>query len=274
MLATHGPHWVYHSPRWHVLPRSTLLRLQGALQMYSVEWTLLFMLFPGLCCSGSQVLCKGTDSDGLCFMPFPGPSSSGNRCLASTIPSGPRISCTFLVPTAWFLRCVMCLLWGADLRLKTSWQMWAIQNPRNTWLATGSLLTIWWRCSLWGWDCSSPLLCGSGCWTPASLPLGREGSIWQLDYAPLVFTQSFVSFAEEVFLFCFVLFCFLFFVFWSLPSHALNGYLTLAPSHCPQGIQPGPYSKEQWCSPRLPAQLPLTAGRHEYLWHFSASRCT
>ena len=67
MLATHGPHWVYHSPRWHVLPRSTLLRLQGALQMYSVEWTLFFMLFPGLRCSRSQVLCKGTDSDGLCI---------------------------------------------------------------------------------------------------------------------------------------------------------------------------------------------------------------
>lgn len=32
VLAVDGPHWVGHSPRQHVLPRSTLLGLQGALQ--------------------------------------------------------------------------------------------------------------------------------------------------------------------------------------------------------------------------------------------------
>ena len=39
----------------------------------------------------------------------------------------------------------MCLLWGADLRLQPSWQMSTVQDPRKTWLATGSLLTVWWR---------------------------------------------------------------------------------------------------------------------------------
>ena len=39
----------------------------------------------------------------------------------------------------------MCLLWGADLWLRPSWQMSVIQDPRKTWLATGSLLTVWWR---------------------------------------------------------------------------------------------------------------------------------
>ena len=39
----------------------------------------------------------------------------------------------------------MCLLWGADLRLRPSWQMSTIQYPRKMWLATGSLLTVWWR---------------------------------------------------------------------------------------------------------------------------------
>ena len=34
----------------------------------------------------------------------------------------------------------VCLLRGADLRLRPSWQ-----DPRKTWLATGSLLTVWWR---------------------------------------------------------------------------------------------------------------------------------
>ena len=39
----------------------------------------------------------------------------------------------------------MCLLLEADLRLWPSLQMSAIQDPRKTWLATGSLLTVWWR---------------------------------------------------------------------------------------------------------------------------------
>ena len=39
----------------------------------------------------------------------------------------------------------MCLLWKADLRLRPSWQMSTIQDPRKMWLATGSLLTVWWR---------------------------------------------------------------------------------------------------------------------------------
>ena len=34
---------------------------------------------------------------------------------------------------------------GSDLRLQPSWQMSTIQDPRKTWLATGSLLTVWWR---------------------------------------------------------------------------------------------------------------------------------
>ena len=34
----------------------------------------------------------------------------------------------------------VCLLRGADLRLRPSWQ-----GPRKTWLAAGSLLTVWWR---------------------------------------------------------------------------------------------------------------------------------
>ena len=36
----------------------------------------------------------------------------------------------------------MCLLWGADLWLQPSWQMSTIQDPRKTWLATGSLLSL------------------------------------------------------------------------------------------------------------------------------------
>ena len=43
------------------------------------------------------------------------------------------------------LRCAMRLLWGADLWLQPSWWMSTVQDPRKPWLATGSLLTVWWR---------------------------------------------------------------------------------------------------------------------------------
>ena len=41
------------------------------------------------------------------------------------------------------LRCAVCLLWGADLSLRPFWQMSTVQDPKKTWLATRSLLTIW-----------------------------------------------------------------------------------------------------------------------------------
>ena len=55
-------------PKLSVLPRSALLSLQGALCGHRLKWALLFMQFPGLCLSGSQVLCRGTDLDGLCIL--------------------------------------------------------------------------------------------------------------------------------------------------------------------------------------------------------------
>ena len=51
-------------------------------------------------------------------------------------PSAPQEHC---------LRCAVCLLWGAGLWLRPSWWMSTIQDPRKTWLATGGLLTVWWR---------------------------------------------------------------------------------------------------------------------------------
>ena len=54
-----------------VLSWSTLLRLQVALQGNCLKWALGCMHFPGLSCSGSQVLHKGTDLAGLVFCAFP-----------------------------------------------------------------------------------------------------------------------------------------------------------------------------------------------------------
>ena len=66
VLTVDGLHWVCHSLRRCVLPGSTLLILQGALQGHCPKWNLHFVYFPGLSHSGSWVLHKATDLDGLC----------------------------------------------------------------------------------------------------------------------------------------------------------------------------------------------------------------
>ena len=71
VLAVYGPHWVCHSSRQHVLPRSTLLRLQDVLQGHCLKWALCFVHFPGLSQSGSRVLCKGIDTDWCVFCALP-----------------------------------------------------------------------------------------------------------------------------------------------------------------------------------------------------------
>ena len=128
-LTVDGPHWVSHSPRWHVLPRSTLLRLQGALQGHCPKWALGFMHFPGLSCSGSRVLRTGTD-----------PAGQATRCLgralsqvgrASYSPPWSRLLSSPDVQQEHSLRSVMCPLWRTDLRLQPYWQMSTVQDPRQ-----------------------------------------------------------------------------------------------------------------------------------------------
>ena len=73
VLTVYGPHWVCPSSRRHVLPGSTLLRFQGALQEHCPKRALCFMYFPGLSCSGSgsRVLHRSTDSVGCVFCALP-----------------------------------------------------------------------------------------------------------------------------------------------------------------------------------------------------------
>ena len=61
------------SSQQHVLSGSTLFRLQLVLQGCCPKQALCFVHFPGLSCSGSgsQVLCKGTDSVGSAFCALP-----------------------------------------------------------------------------------------------------------------------------------------------------------------------------------------------------------
>ena len=128
VLTVGGPHWVWHSSRQHVLPRSILLRLQGALHK----------MHNGLC-----ILC-----------PSQAQAIQVTGCLASALSQVGYIS--YVPPRSWLLGfpgaphrhslgCAMCLLWGADLRLWHSWQMWTAQDPRKMCLATGSPLRVCWK---------------------------------------------------------------------------------------------------------------------------------
>ena len=205
MLAVDEPHWICHSPRQCVLPRSTLLRLQGALHGHCPKWALHFVHFPGLSCSGSWMLYRGTDSDGLCVLCLSQVQPAlATGCLASTLS---QVDCaSYSLPWSWPLgfpgalqdhspRSAVYLLWGADLRLWHSWQM--SPGYQEDMISNWEPAQFGWGCGLWGRDCSNPLPSGSGCRMPASLPLGREGPIWQLSCSPLVFVQPFVLWMRQ-----------------------------------------------------------------------------
>ena len=140
------------------------------------------------------------------------------------------------VPQKHCLSCAVFLLWGADLRLQPSWKMSTIQYPRKTWLATGSLLTVWWRMPV-----SVTKIAATPCLLALAvmhLPLclqHKGGACIQLASSALVFAQSFVLSGARLRVKAFhwkVLS-----LFFSPLCHSLGCYLTLAPSVCPQGIQ-------------------------------------
>ena len=142
----YGPHWVCPSSQWCVLSGSTLLGLQnvlqGIVQSGPRSKPLRFMLSGtpqghrlGWACvlyvsqvGAAQALCEHTIPDVLSILITHHPQS---RPLG--FPGGPQ---------EHHLRCATCLLWGADLRLLPSWQMSTVQDPRKTWLETGSLFTV------------------------------------------------------------------------------------------------------------------------------------
>ena len=87
VLTVYGPHWVCPSSQWHMLSRSTLLRLQVALQGYCPKRALHFLYLPGLSCSGSGscVLHKGTAQLGMCLCPSQVRAARATRCLAGAL---------------------------------------------------------------------------------------------------------------------------------------------------------------------------------------------
>ena len=106
VLTVYGPHWVWSGLQC-LFSGSTLLRLQGALQGHCLRWALCFVKSLGLSHSGSQVLHRDTDPDGLCFL-FPSQvqSISGDWVLGKC--TAPGALCVFLtssVPAAQFPWC-------------------------------------------------------------------------------------------------------------------------------------------------------------------------
>ena len=77
--------------------------------------------------------------------------------------------------------------------------MSTVQDPRKTWLATGSLLTVWCRMPVSGTEIGGvrclPTLAFAR--LPLGLWWGRGGAWTQLASFPLVFTQSFVLWAGK-----------------------------------------------------------------------------
>ena len=120
-------HWVCPSSWWRVLSRSTLLRLQVALQGYCPKWALSFVHFPGLRCSdsGSWVLHNATDSIRRVFCALPRseqlrqPGALRAHCPRwAILITSPVQALSFMgAPQEHHLRCPMCLLWEANLRL-------------------------------------------------------------------------------------------------------------------------------------------------------------
>ena len=115
------------------------------------------MHFPGLSLSGSRVLRKDTDPVRRAFCALPRskqlrqPGVRQVHCprwavRLNHLPISSRSLSFPGAPQEHHLRCAaVCLLWGADLRLRPSWLMSTIQDSRKMWLATGSLLTVWWK---------------------------------------------------------------------------------------------------------------------------------
>ena len=289
MLTADGPHWVCHSRRQCVLPGSTLLRLQGAVQAHCPTWALRFLHFPRLSRSGSGVPRKGTDLDGLC-VPCPSQvrAAQQTRCLATGPPEVGNVSYSpaqLLVPGC----------------LGPPWEQPQVcgASPLGSWSQAVTLLADVNRPGsqedeVSKWEpahglvedaVSGPKIAAAPCLLALALACclstsRDEGPYRQLACSLLFFAQSFVLWACQGSLCGDSVFhgkglSFFFFFLVSLVIAWLGVAIShLLPQFILRAIRPHPYPKDGWCSPHLPAQPPLT-GRgcqasgpllHWWLW--------
>ena len=159
------------------------------------------MHFPDLNSSVSWVLYKGTDLDGLCiFCPSQVWGAQVTRRLESALSyvghasnSPPWFQPLSFPGMPWehSPRCAVCLLWGSDLRLWYLWQISAVQDPRKTWWATGSLLSLVEDAVSGAKIAAAPCLPALALCFSASVEGGPYMTIWQPTCSPLVFCQSY-----------------------------------------------------------------------------------
>ena len=83
----------------------------------------------------------------------------------------------------------MCQLCGADLGLRPSWRTATIQDPRKTWLAAGSRLTVWWKMLSLGLRLQHPLAFQLWLLQACLSASGQRGAGLQPASSPLVFVQ-------------------------------------------------------------------------------------
>ena len=183
VLEVDGPHWVCHSPRCCVLPRSTLLSLQGALWGHCPKRALHFMHFPGLTTQVLLYSARAQTQMGCAFCVLPKskqlrwPSAWQAHSQVGYVSYSLARSPLFIVPGVpreHSPRCTVCLLWGADLRFWHPWQISVAHNPRKMRLATGSQLTVWWQILSLGPSLQQPLVFCLWLWL-ACLSASGEG---------------------------------------------------------------------------------------------------
>ena len=116
-------------PGLHAHARSKLLRFRflGTPQRHRFGWVCI--LCPSQVLAAQLTRCLVSSL------------SQGGRCVLS--PPWSQLLSFLGVQWEHHLSCAMCLLWGADLWLQASWRISTVQDPRKTWLATGSLLAVW-----------------------------------------------------------------------------------------------------------------------------------
>ena len=125
--------------------------------------------------------------------PSPVRAAQAAMCLASAL--SPGGDCVLSPPRSQPLgflggcgpahvRCALCLLWGADLWLQAYQWMPTIQNPRKSWLETGSLIEVLVEDGISGAEFAPFWL-----WLPFSS--GSRAGL-QPASSPLVFAQLFI----------------------------------------------------------------------------------
>ena len=147
------------------------LHCSGCRFLYRL-WALGCVRLPGpnISGSGSQVLHKDADLVGPSFCAFPGEQL---REPGAWWAHSPQVQCDFSPPWPRLFLGTLCLFWGADLWLRPSRQMSAIQNLRK------SLVRNWKPvCSLVEDDASGVEFASFWLWLAPTSPLPPVGMGW------------------------------------------------------------------------------------------------